>query len=183
MQIHIAVRLDDHAQTVYVGTSREQVVAQVAAYCRQQPPDDWDVAGDAEDVTRILEKSTDEQIVRAYFRDAHKESVEFHTQFMNGRFVPMASDFRFELGKTYPTLEGKLVRIIAEKNEHRGYEVVQGDDREDEDGGHRYNRSTGVHCQGRVTGSPDDCPRNLIPVAIDDPRIVTRMDAGESVTA
>ena len=172
MQIHVAVRIYDHEQSVYVGTSREDLERQVAAYCREQPIEDWDTTADAVNLTvaEIL-ALPDAKVVKIYFADAHKESIEFHSKFMDGRFVPMAPDFRFELGKTYPTLEGKLVKVITMNDEQKGYETVQGDDRADEMRGHRYNRTTGKADHGRVTGSPDDCPRNLIPVAINDHRL------------
>lgn len=79
----------------------------------------------------------------------------------------------FELGKTYKTLEGKDVTIIEANNSIPGYETVRGDDhgpdREDEfkpgtfhKVGYRYNRE-GAKERGRCTGSPVDCPQNLIP--------------------
>lgn len=77
----------------------------------------------------------------------------------------------FELGKTYKTHEGKDVTIIEVNNEIKGYETVRGDDHGDdyidEKGqahklGYRYNRE-GKNERGRCTGSPPDCPRNLIP--------------------
>jgi hypothetical protein len=105
------------------------------------------------------------------------------------RFRPeldMVEDFRFEVGKVYPTREGKLVKII-EDNGNRfgmiGYECVCGDDGEsytDEKGNvhvlaWRYNRSTGTYDAGRCTGSPDDKPRNLLPIEITDERVLSQI--------
>lgn len=103
------------------------------------------------------------------------------------RFRPeldMAKDFRFELGKVYPTREGKLVRIVETSYEHdkvyKGNECVRGDDGtpwtdektgEVHPGGWRYNRSSGTYDAGRCTGSPDDTPRNLLPIEITDDRV------------
>jgi len=74
----------------------------------------------------------------------------------------------FELGKTYKTLGGKDVTIVAIKGVP-GYETVEGDDLspnvpadERPHGIHRYNRASD---RGRVTGSAFDMsdPYNLIP--------------------
>jgi hypothetical protein len=60
----------------------------------------------------------------------------------------------FLLGSSYQTKAGQWVRIVDESTT-RGYECVKGDD-----GVWRYNRRS---CRGRVTGSSNDDPRNLIP--------------------
>lgn len=70
----------------------------------------------------------------------------------------------FEVGKTYRTLGGDLVTIIAESTT-RGYETVQGDDcGPDLKSGWRYNRLGDL---GRPTGSLADSPRALVPGAVD----------------
>jgi hypothetical protein len=88
--------------------------------------------------------------------------------------MPVPEGFRFEAGKTYPTIGGRLVTVIAEKNEMRGYETVEGSDISEETppgekshGVHRYNRS-GLD-MGRTTGTAHDfsCPLNILPVAVD----------------
>lgn len=67
---------------------------------------------------------------------------------------PRSTPYTFEVGKTYRTLSGKSVKIIAEHNRNTGYACVQGDDEK-----WRYDRPQDA---GRVTGSPNDCPDNLI---------------------
>lgn len=66
-----------------------------------------------------------------------------------------------ELGQTYLTQDGAPVRVIN-VTEVPGYETVQGDDREENELGHRYNRPGPD--MGRATGSPHDWsdPRNLV---------------------
>lgn len=73
----------------------------------------------------------------------------------------------FELGKTYRTLGGNMVTIIAVKNDLPGYETVQGDDRDRPESGHRYNRPGDL---GRTTGTDHDWTdlRNLIPEPKDE---------------
>lgn len=73
---------------------------------------------------------------------------------------------RYEQDLIYRTLEGKWVKVIAVKDETKGYETVQCDDRRTPDGGHRYNRTTHVEDNGRCTGTAHDFsdPRNLCPV-------------------
>lgn len=60
---------------------------------------------------------------------------------------------RFELGKKYTTLEGKVVKFVAIHNEGTSYETMV-----DEEGVNRYTRRD----YGRVTGTPHDysCKRN-----------------------
>lgn len=78
MQIHIAVRIFDHNQSVYVGTSREDVVAQVAKFCRSIEPEGWDTG---EDITaERIAAMCDQEVVDVYFDDAHKESITFHEE-------------------------------------------------------------------------------------------------------
>lgn len=86
--------------------------------------------------------------------------------------VHVPHGFRFEAGKTYPRRDGHLVTIVAEKNDNRGYECVQGDDRETEEGGHRYNRSTSRSDLGRATATQAGGPLDLIPVAVDIAAVV-----------
>jgi hypothetical protein len=83
--------------------------------------------------------------------------------------INMKGDFQFEVGKTYLTRGGKLVKIIN-KTDTKGYECVQGNDMNPETG-YRYSRSTGTADQGRCTGSPGDSPNNLLPIEVIDPRI------------
>lgn len=75
----------------------------------------------------------------------------------------MISSEPFKLWGWYDTLAGKRVQII-EINNTPGYETVRGDDMLHRAGLHtsgwRYNRESD---RGRCTGSPDDCPNNLIP--------------------
>ncbi len=78
---------------------------------------------------------------------------------------------RFEVGKTYKTQGGQEVTITAETT-RRGYECVQGDDREDDERGYRYNRPGDL---GRCTGTNHDGsdPRNLIPELATDLELVS----------
>lgn len=79
---------------------------------------------------------------------------------------------RFKLGQSYQTQGGATVTVIAVNNV-KGYETVQCDDREDEKGGHRYNRPGDL---GRCTGTDHEGsdPRNLIPLPAVDLELVSR---------
>lgn len=63
----------------------------------------------------------------------------------------------FEVGNTYKTFGGSMVKMV-ERKDMSGYEAILG-----KDGMWRYNRSSD---RGRVTGSAHDfsCPDNLIPL-------------------
>jgi hypothetical protein len=67
----------------------------------------------------------------------------------------------FELGKSYPRRDGKMVKIVALCGS-KGYETVQGDDAEAPHLGARYNRAGD---RGRCTGTYHDFsdPGNLLP--------------------
>lgn len=67
----------------------------------------------------------------------------------------------FELGKSYPRRDGKMVKIVALCGS-KGYETVQGDDAEAPHLGARYNRAGD---RGRCTGTNHDYsdPGNLLP--------------------
>ena len=80
--------------------------------------------------------------------------------------------FRFEVGKTYLTLEGKKVTIIGESTT-KGYETVEGDDFI-----WRYNRE-GEDELGRTTGSALTCPTNLIPVTINLDKVTVEEELEE----
>ena len=73
-------------------------------------------------------------------------------------------NFRFEVGSSYLSLEGRVVTIV-ERSEQRFYECVKGDDDI-----WRYNRTDWQgripEGLGRTTGSSWDRLTNLIPVAI-----------------
>lgn len=169
MLIHMGAVITSKRTSMFAGASEQEVIEKIADWCRQQPIRSWpDQAFLADNVGA----GTPQQIVDAYFTGHPTDRYSLDSNLVAGRLVPIAPDFRFELNKTYPTLGGKLVKIIALKDDLTGYETVQGDDRADEKGGHRYNRTTGVMDQGRCTGSPDDRPENLIPVSIDDVRII-----------
>lgn len=169
MLIHMGAVTTSQRMSMFAGTSEKEVIAKIADWCRQQPIQNWaDKAILAEDAG----EETPQKTVDAYFTGHATDRYALDSNLVAGRLVPIAPGFRFELNKTYPTLGGKLVKIIALKDDMKGYETVQGDDRADEERGHRYNRTTGVMDQGRCTGSPDDRTENLIPVAIDDARIV-----------
>jgi hypothetical protein len=60
----------------------------------------------------------------------------------------IATQYRFQVGNTYTTLEGKEVKVVARVDELKGYECVLGDD-----GAHRYDRSTSDSDAGRCTGT------------------------------
>jgi hypothetical protein len=68
----------------------------------------------------------------------------------------------FELGKSYPRRDGKMVKIVKVNDQHKGYETVQGDDAEAPHLGARYNRDSD---RGRSTGTAHDFsdPHNLLP--------------------
>ena len=68
------------------------------------------------------------------------------------------SPFRFTVGETYELQNGDRVKIVARHSKYRGYETVV-----DENGCHRYDRSTSDSDAGRVTGSPHDYshPKNF----------------------
>lgn len=94
-------------------------------------------------------------------------------------------NFRFEIGKKYLRMDGKIVTIIAVSDKHKGYETVQGDDGIDmikpyewfniekkktewrvsqpEELGFRYQRSNTREGLGRCTGSKWDDNFNLMP--------------------
>jgi hypothetical protein len=67
------------------------------------------------------------------------------------------SAFRFQVGETYETQAGELVKVLGRTDE-LGYECLICSD-----GKHRYDRS--LHCTdaGRVTGTAHDysCPDNF----------------------
>ena len=68
------------------------------------------------------------------------------------------SPFRFTVGETYELQNGDRVKIVARHVKYRGYETVV-----DENGYHRYDRSTSDSDAGRVTGTPHDYshPENI----------------------
>ncbi|WP_293811285.1 hypothetical protein [uncultured Bosea sp.] len=169
MLIHMGAVTTSQRTSMFAGASGQEVIEKIADWCRRQPIVSWPNQA-------LLDEEVvgggPKKIVDAYFTGHPTDRYSLGSDLVAGRLVPIAPDFRFEINKTYPTLSGKLVKIIALKDDLTGYETVQGDDREEEDLGHRYNRTTGVMDQGRCTGSPDDRPENLIPVAIDDARIV-----------
>lgn len=84
----------------------------------------------------------------------------------------MSSSEPFKLWGWYDTLAGKRVQII-EINNTPGYETVRGDDMEP-GLGYRYNRESD---RGRCTGSPDDCPNNLVPNTAIIQRVKAEADA------
>lgn len=59
--------------------------------------------------------------------------------------------FMFEVGKSYMTQEGKMVKVIGRTDKYRGYECLICDD-----GKHRYDRSDHSSDAGRVTGTAHD---------------------------
>lgn len=77
-----------------------------------------------------------------------------------------ATDFQFEIGRRYLSLEGKIVTIV-DRSDVKHYECVKGDD-----GIWRYNRTDWPgnipEGLGRTTGSSWDRLTNLIPVALVD---------------
>ena len=70
-----------------------------------------------------------------------------------------AKKFEYEVGKSYRTQEGGVVRIVSRHTELRNYETVLGDD-----GAHRYDRSESKSDTGRVTGTAHDYsyPMNFV---------------------
>lgn len=88
-------------------------------------------------------------------------SGELSTWMYNNPAYSIKGSLPFELGKSYPRRDGKMVKIIAVNN-CRGYETVQGDDGETPEVGFRYNRESD---RGRCTGTYGDFsdPRNLLP--------------------
>jgi hypothetical protein len=86
-------------------------------------------------------------------------SGEFSTWLYNNKPYSVEGSLPFELGKSYPRRDGKMVKIIG-INTQRGYETIQGDDAEADALGWRYNRDSD---RGRCTGSLSDDPHNLLP--------------------
>lgn len=81
----------------------------------------------------------------------------------NCKVVTKETPLRYELGKTYYTNSGGRFFVAETKNDIKGYETVC-----NEEGKHRYNRSTGGWDNGRTTGSSitGDCleypPREVV---------------------
>lgn len=71
---------------------------------------------------------------------------------------PSGSPFLFTVGETYELQNGDRVKIVERHAKYRGYETVV-----DENGCHRYDRSTSNSDAGRVTGTPHDYshPENI----------------------
>jgi hypothetical protein len=65
----------------------------------------------------------------------------------------------FLLGHEYKTLGGDTVKLVTISNGGTDYECMA-----DEAGVHRYTRRFNTWEFGRTTGSPIDCPKNLVPV-------------------
>lgn len=67
-------------------------------------------------------------------------------------------NFKFEVGKTYKTQEGEMVKVL-DRTKTKGYECLICSD-----GIARYDRSTSSSDAGRVTGTSFDysCPQNFV---------------------
>lgn len=65
--------------------------------------------------------------------------------------------FVFEVGKSYETQDGKMIKVLG-RTELKGYECLICDDNK-----HRYDRTTNSMDAGRVTGTDHDysCPDNF----------------------
>ncbi|MBC8737034.1 hypothetical protein F6X40_09455 [Paraburkholderia sp. UCT31] len=72
---------------------------------------------------------------------------------------PRVPSLPFEVGQTYPTLNGKLVTIVEESTT-RGYECAKGDDDK-----WRYNREQD---RGRCTACNFNNPDNLVPTPMSE---------------
>lgn len=77
---------------------------------------------------------------------------------VEGCAASTCSPFRFEIGRSYETQAGDIVKVLG-RTETKGYECLICSD-----GKHRYDRSTGNGSDsGRVTGTAHDysCPDNF----------------------
>lgn len=84
-------------------------------------------------------------------------SGEFASWMWKNKPYSIEGSLPFELGKSYPRRDGKMVKIIAINDDGI---CVQGDDHESPYLGWRYQREGD---RGRCTGSAVDDPHNLLP--------------------
>ena len=64
--------------------------------------------------------------------------------------------YEYNVGSTYETQAGDMVRVIGRVTTYKGYECLQCSDDK-----HRYDRSTHSEDAGRCTGTDNDNPHNF----------------------